>query len=206
MPRFIDLQGKSFGELTVISFVKTHKGHSYWVCSCSCGSPALVTSCNLVKGNSRTCGCSKKEATKRALTTHGMSKTKIYSVWRAMLTRCHDRKAAMFPRYGARGISVDTRWLKFENFLEDMGEAPNDLSIDRINNDGNYEPGNCRWATNKEQVLNRRRTVWLTYNDETLCLADMATKYGISPKVVGMRLKLKWSLEKALTTPVQSRK
>lgn len=133
----------------------------------------------------------------------GWHKTRVYSIWDKMKARCYNPKQKGYERYGGRGIRVCDRWHDFQNFLEDMGEPPTDRhSIDRIDNDGNYEPGNCRWATPKEQANNMSTTTFLEFDKERLSLSDWAEKTGINKKILAGRLRDGWSVEKALSTPV----
>lgn len=125
-----------------------------------------------------------------------------YATWRNMLQRCERPESPDFSRYGGRGISVCERWHSFAAFLADMGAKPEGMSIDRIDNDGNYEPGNCRWATKKEQGRNRRTNRKVTFNGETLTPAEWAERLGMSREVMHQRLK-RWSTEEALQRPIR---
>jgi len=154
-----DFTNKKFGFLTAISFSVFRKGHTYWNCVCDCGNHKIVDAGNLKSGHTTSCGCYKK--TKG--TTHNMSRTRFYRIWRHIIRRCFDVKAKCYYRYGGRGITVCDRWLEsFENFRDDMLEEYNrvvkdtpNCQIDRIDNDGNYEPSNCRWVSVKVNVNNR---------------------------------------------------
>lgn len=133
--------------------------------------------------------------------THGHSGTSLYKTWERMRQRCHNPNSNSYGNYGGRGIVVCERWLSsFENFLADMGERPEGKTLDRYpDNDGNYEPGNCRWATNAEQKRNTRRTKMITFNGKTLCMRDWAALVGVSESQFWKRINKGWPLERALT-------
>lgn len=131
-------------------------------------------------------------------TTHNMSHTRTYNAWRTMIQRCTNPRNPVFRLYGARGITVDSRWLIFSNFYEDMGEAPDRLTLERRDNDKGYSKNNCYWATQKEQSRNTRRNHLIEFRGETLCVSAWAEKLGIEPNTLQGRLK-KWPLERALT-------
>jgi hypothetical protein len=149
---FDDISGRRFNRLVAIERIGKK-----WLCICDCGNEKLFNPSNLKRGLTKSCGCFNKELCRtKAKRTHGKSLTTEYKIWQGMHQRCGNPNDKNYPDYGARGISVCERWSEFEFFYEDMGQRPVGLSIDRKNNDGNYEPSNCRWATPAEQNSNKR--------------------------------------------------
>lgn len=195
-----DLTGQRFGRLTVIGFSHTDNcGRSYWRCLCDCGGENTVRRDALTRKQSQSCGCYNKESA----TTHDMSDTNIYYVWRSILTRCYDKKSNTFKYYGGRGIKVSDEWNSFELFFRDMGMPPSkEHQIDRIDNDGDYSKNNCRWVTRGEQCRNRRSNRMLTHNNKTQCLLDWAVELGIKRETLQSRLARGWPVTKTLTQPV----
>lgn len=138
--------------------------------------------------------------------THGMKGTPTYTTWKGMNQRCRDTNSGSYKYYGARGIKICKRWKRFENFLADMGERPKGKTLDRIDNNEDYCPENCRWATRKQQMRNMRRNRIIRYKDKDYCLSELASKFDIHIATLWCRLEKSWPIEKALTVPVQPRK
>lgn len=202
----LDLAGQRFGKWLVLSFAGTKQyasgsTKSAWNCVCDCGTTASVLGSSLVKPNgSKSCGCEAIRLTSERSKTHGMTETRAYRIWQAMRNRCRNSNVPNYAIYGGRGIKVCERWNSFENFISDMGEPPDDYSIDRINNDGNYTPENCRWASRAEQARNKSTNRHITLNGETRLLIEWAESLGMDQASLRERLD-KWPLEAALTTP-----
>lgn len=205
-----DLTGKKFGRLTVIGFTHTAQRYSFWLCQCDCGNSKVIRRNALTSGDSVSCGCRQQE-TLQLRTKHGCSmrrrKTKEYRCWEGMIERCTNPNKKKWKDYGGRGIRVCERWTQsFENFLADMGEAPSDdLSIDRIDNDGNYELHNCRWATRTQQARNNRQNRIVTINSESKPLIEWIESAGQSEGTVHARLQRGWSEEEAVLVPPNKR-
>lgn len=151
-----DYTGSRFERWTVVSVVSVGRSGSKWLCRCDCGQERVRYVASLVRGLSQSCGCLLIEVARARRLKHGKTGTPAHTSWCAMIYRCTATEGHHWHYYGARGITVCERWREFENFLADMGERPEGTTLDRINNNGNYEPGNCRWATPKQQIANRR--------------------------------------------------
>lgn len=157
----------------------------------------------------RNCGNGNKSWFKPGVaqtTKHGMTNSMTYKTWSGMLSRCRTTSATGYENYGGRGIRVCDRWLDFNNFLEDMGEKPAGMSIDRINSNGDYEPGNCQWSTRKEQNRNQRRNVELTHEGRSQCISAWAEELGFEEATIRARLSRGWSVDMALSTPIRGHK
>lgn len=212
--------GERFGRLTVTGPSGIVGARDKVEVTCDCGTVKHIKMKYLRWGKSRSCGCILREhlrriarlqrtRSKRSQEEGGSARARVkpkrspeHIAWANMLNRCRSPKSPNWCRYGGRGITVCERWFKFKNFLEDMGQRPSDKhSIDRIDNDGNYEPRNCRWATSREQSLNRRKTRRLTHDGETAPLAVWAERSGLSYAALAGRIDAGWAIERALVEP-----
>lgn len=170
-----------------------------WVCKCDCGTQKVLRQGNIPQ--TKSCGCWARERPKTVVPSrkHGNSYKCEFNIWRGMIARCFKKSTPSWEDYGGRGITVCERWLTFENFFVDMGERPSpQLSIDRIDNDGNYEPANCRWATRKEQGVNKRNC-GIDVCGVKRTQAECAAVIGITPQAVSARIKRGWPVERAIT-------
>jgi hypothetical protein len=198
--------GQKFNRLTALKGVYSKKPNEYkWLFRCGCGNEKIIRKSYVIKGITKSCGCLTKERLKNnpPKRKHGQTGNKVYYTWQAMKDRCLKASNQMFPNYGGRGIKVCDKWLEsFENFLEDMGEPPSPKhSIDRIDNNGNYEPSNCRWATDKEQSRNKTNTKFVDYKGQEKPLLDWCDELNLSYQLMRGRLLTGWTAERAFTTP-----
>lgn len=204
-----DITGQRFHKLVALEVVEDRKGKRdrirIWRCQCDCGNEVRVAQRYLYHGESvtKSCGC----IIGKHKRTHGATNTPEFMAWVAMRQRCENPRVKAFKNYGARGISVCAHWQTFEAFLADMGPRPSPAhSIDRERNDGNYEPGNCRWATMVVQSNNRRSSLHLTLNGETRTAAEWERQVGLKAGMVSKRIGMGWTLERALATAPRERR
>lgn len=187
--------GDRFSRWTVIE-IKKGEG---CMCRCDCGTVRMVNASSLVYGLSRGCPCGR--------ISHGMSRTSTYKIWENMKLRCSSKSQRSYNNYGGRGISVCDKWKTFNGFIEDMGTRPSKKhTIERIDNDGNYEPGNCKWATYVEQATNRRNTIKILVDGELKAIAELSESCGIPYKNLYDRLRAGWSIDSAISTPVRKKR
>ena len=201
-----DLSGRRFGRLLVIRELSPSRPRRC-LCRCDCGNTVTPTRDNLKNGHTRSCGClrsdkSVREAIGRARTTHGLTNTHpLYRLWAGIRTRCRNPNATGYDRYGGRGITICAEWDDFPAFVRDVGERPSPQhTLDRINQNGNYEPGNVRWATPEEQAGNRRDNHIVTYLGQPMPLRKVCRVSGtrVSRRTIKRRLERGWPLEDAL--------
>ena len=210
MAKRIDLTGQRFGRLLVLRPSHTDKWQNWhWLCLCDCGASHTVQTGCLRRGISRSCGCLQREEVRgnKHGQTHGMSNSPEYKSWVSMGVRCFNKTTDYYHNYGGRGITVCPEWREsFEAFYRDMGPRLSlGHTIDRIDNDGNYEPGNCRWATRKQQSRNTRQLHILTFNNESHCITEWAKRTGMNYLTLVSRIRRGWATERALTTPVNTK-
>ena len=203
----LDLTGQKFGRLTAL--YPEHRGRYYgWVCACDCGTKKWVHASALRTGHTQSCGCKYNESRNTCNFKHGhagadRNTSATYRIWASMLGRCENPRDKGYAKYGGDGIRVCPEWHDFTAFLRDMGECPSGFSLDRRDNDGDYEPSNCRWATRIEQANNTRRNYRITAFGRTQTLSEWSRESGIHKNTLNSRLKrLGWPPERALTEPV----
>jgi hypothetical protein len=200
MRKFIDITGQKFDRLTVQEFAGRNGDSYFWNCVCDCGNVRIVRGDSLKNGNTKSCGCLRKELLGLRKTTHGHCKkrrsSKEYNTWQHMITRCYTPSNKDYKNYGGRGIKVCERWHTFENFYEDMGDCPEGMTLDRKDNNGDYTPENCRWATREEQHNNTRSNHWIEHDGEKRTVAQWEKRLGMG---IRSRLHRGWSDERALS-------
>jgi hypothetical protein len=211
-PRFINILGHEYGRLTVIALYgeKGTQKSSHWTCKCKCGKVKIVRGSHLRTGRVVSCGCFKDENTGERFTTHGKTKSRNipaeFNIWQGMIERCHNPSSMSFKNYGGRGIFVCDEWRNnFPAFMAYIGQRPSlKHSVDRINTNLGYQPGNVRWATHKEQARNTRTNCILTYNGESKCLAEWAEIVKIPYHTIKARKnRYQWCDSCCLTIPVR---
>lgn len=202
----IDLTGQKFGRLTVIEYVgKDRTNNTKWRCACDCGKEKVILGKNIRYGKTKSCGCYNRE--KNTGIKHGQSRTRLYHIWRGMLVRCYNPNDSGYKYYGGRGITMCDEWKNDVNAFSKWAMSNgyrDDLTIDRIDVNGNYEPSNCRWATIKEQENNRRNNHFVTYKGETHTIAEWSEIIGMNHQTLYNRLYYcKGDIEKAFTKPIR---
>lgn len=205
--QLVDRTGEVYGRLKVISRDGVIGQQAAWKCQCDCGNVVTVASYQLGSGNTKSCGCLQKERAAVTKTTHGLSDSKEYRTWQAMRTRCTNENRDNYSHYGGRGIEVCSRWMNsFEAFYADMGPAPStNHSIERNDVDGPYDPSNCRWATQKEQMRNTSRSSSVYWNGRSMTISELAELTSVDYDLLQARLARGWSVEDAVLRPRYAR-
>lgn len=201
-PRKHEAQGQRFGRWIALSEAPARGKSRLWNCLCDCGTKKEVWMESLISGKSTSCGCFQQEQVIRTHTRHAMSKSPEFRAWAKMLDRCHNPRNESYRHYGGRGISVCSEWAEsFDAFFESMGTRPTSKhSIERRDNNGNYEPSNCFWATRLEQARNTSRTRMIEAFGERKLLSEWSYFTGLPETTIRSRLRRGWNAERALTT------
>jgi hypothetical protein len=214
-----DITGQKFNRLTAVKFIRKEKTYYYWLFKCDCGNEKIIRKDIVKCGASKSCGCLNDETRRKRFINntlsleHGMSGTQFYKIWDGMKDRCIYKNSYKKKYHGGRGITICNKWLKFENFRDDMYKSylehlekfgSKDTTIDRINNNGNYCLENCRWATHKEQSNNTRANRIITYDNQTKTMSEWAKQLKMPYYLFNSRINQhKWTIERAITTPVK---
>jgi hypothetical protein len=202
-PRLIDLKGQTFGNWTVLDLAPKHGSHTEWFCRCICGTVKPVHSIYLRKGLSTSCGCAMPKLVGAVNRKHGQSSSRLYWAYHGMKQRCENPNHVGYHLYGGRGIKVCERWKTFEMFATDMGERPAGKTLERKDNNGDYTPENCTWASLEQQRANRRVAITdriITYQDRSMTARAWARELGINHVRILKRLDRGFSVEQAFFT------
>lgn len=213
---FIDMTGKRFGRLTVLRRSHTHrhpngKTSIMWLCVCDCGQKKAINGNNLRSGITKSCGCYHDEIRRAATKKHGKTHSRLYGVWGSMRQRCNDPNHPAYQYYGGKGVAVCPEWDDFECFEAwamssgyNVNAKPHECTIDRIDNDGDYCPDNCRWVNSTVQSNNQQSNVLITFSGKTQTRAQWAKEIGIKYHTLRDRIdRYGWSVERALTEPLR---
>lgn len=209
MSKIRDITGQKFGRLTVLHADGRIRSEVAWVCRCECGAVVRTTKNHMSSGNTQSCGCLAKENSSARAVVHGRYKAPsgsykvaAFACWKAILKRCLDEQSEDWPRYGGVGITVCEQWMSFENFLADMGDRPSKKhTVDRIDGTKGYEPGNCRWATRRQQSDNRTVTVWVEHDGQKRSIREWSELTGLNYATIKSRIASGWDVGRALTEP-----
>lgn len=197
-----DIKGQVFGRLTVLDRDLFVNGKTRWLCSCECGKQVSVIGQLLRNGRTKSCGCLRSDRAAETASKHGgyvgRKPTRTMRIWKNMIQRTCNPNCPMYARYGGAGIGVCKSWQTFEGFMADMGEVPDGLTLERIDNSKGYEPNNCKWTTYAEQNRNKSSTKKLTLNGRTQVAADWAAELGLTDSQIYKRIRRGWSDEEVL--------
>ena len=201
----IDLVGKRYGRLVVVEKAESLNGHTRWKCKCDCGNECIVHGTSLKTGNTRSCGCYKTENARKLYSTVRQNDKRLYAVWNGIKQRCLNKNSTSYHNYGGRGIKIDSDWANhYEAFYKWAISAgyKEGMEIDRIDNDGDYCPSNCRFVNKEEQANNKRNVKLYTIDGSSKSLSQWCKEYGHEYYLVRQRvIKLGWPIEDALTAP-----
>lgn len=200
MPRKIDMVGYRFYRLCVIEEMGSdHRREKQWKCLCDCGKEIVATGYNLRSGNTKSCGCYNIDRIVQRSRQHGLSKTRMFKIWAGVRKRCNNPNTKSYNHYGGRGIKMCESWDTYVNFFNDMKEGyRDDLTLERIDPNGNYEKSNCRWASSKEQARNKRNSNYITIGEESLTAAEWSERSGTMSSTILWRVKNGWDVKRAI--------
>ena len=206
----LSLENKRFGNLIALNYAYSKYKKRYWKCKCDCGNYTIVCASQLLSGKTKSCGCLRKQIARenaiKTHTTHHFTQTRLYDIWRSMKKRCYLKTHMHYSSYGARGIKICEEWkndfISFYNWAMENGYR-DDLTIDRIDVNGNYEPNNCRWATIKQQQNNKRNNIFLTYEGKTKSIYEWSNITGIKYCTIWWRYRHNWNINKILERKVK---
>lgn len=204
----LDLKGQKFGRLKVLNFAYSKNKRRFWKCQCEEGNVLTVPTTHLRSGHTQSCGCFQKERNVESKTKHGLKYTKYYRVWEGMMSRCYNKNRKCYKHYGGRGIGVYSEWhnpTQFIDWCKSQGSILKEYSLDRIDNNGNYGPDNCKFSSPKDQVRNRRNITIVEVFGKSISLPEAVEKYGKAkyPTIYNRIHKLKWTAMEAILTPVK---
>lgn len=207
-----DIAGQRFGKLVAIRPIGSKSGHTVWLCKCDCGNEHEALSHNLMQGTVKSCGCLVRESNRKKA-KHGMHETRLYRVWAAVKIRCYSKNHPTYKNYGARGIGMCDEWhYDFNSFYDwamangyDQNAHRYACTLDRIDTNGDYEPSNCRWVTQREQCNNTRHNIFVTINGKRQTVAQWCDELGLNRKTIYTRIYNGWEPEKALTQPIRGK-
>ena len=209
MPQTRDITGEKYHKLTAIKRVENINGRVTWEFRCDCGNTIYLNKDRVLAGNDHSCGCQKRKQCGSLNYIHGKTDTPLYEIWKSMKQRCCNQNVSNYHNYGGRGIKVCDEWMRDFKAFYDWAITngwKKGLSIDRINNDGDYSPSNCKWSTRTEQLNNTRQNKLLSYKGKIQTISQWAREIGMKEETLRTRLNLGWDVEKALTTPIRKHK